>query len=85
MKQQLQAENMSETALEDRAFIESELRSELPLQNYYQKLIAKIEAAMQKKIADREYGFCENCDQAIGVRRLEAMPIATTCIACQHA
>lgn len=83
MKQQLQAENMPETALEDRAFIESELSAELPLQNYYQQLIAKIETAMQN-IADREYGFCENCDQAIGVRRLEAIPIATTCITCQQ-
>lgn len=83
LKRHLQTDTLAEAALEDQASIEIELSSDIQLQNYYQILIEKIEGAIQRA-NDKEYGFCENCDQAIGIRRLEALPLATTCIVCQQ-
>ena len=36
----------------------------------------------QEKQADGTYGSCDRCGGAIGEGRLEAMPWATTCMAC---
>lgn len=47
-----------------------------------QKEMAKlraIEVALQK-IEDGTYGFCEDCDEPIGEKRLENQPWATLCI-----
>jgi len=35
------------------------------------------------RMADGEYGLCENCGEEIGYSRLEARPEARLCIACQ--
>ncbi|HET6611989.1 MAG TPA: TraR/DksA C4-type zinc finger protein [Kofleriaceae bacterium] len=35
-----------------------------------------------ERIRRGEYGICENCGEAIGAGRLEAIPEATTCVAC---
>ena len=32
-----------------------------------------------------EYGVCEDCDEAISPRRLQAIPWARTCVKCQEA
>lgn len=45
-------------------------------------LLKKIDYAL-KKIEDKTYGECENCGEAIGVRRLEARPVAQLCIDCK--
>ncbi|RKY21681.1 MAG: TraR/DksA family transcriptional regulator [Planctomycetota bacterium] len=37
-------------------------------------------AAMDAKL----YGLCTECDDAIPLRRLEALPFATTCVPCQQ-
>ena len=47
------------------------------------KLISKIESAL-KKIQDGTYGFCEDTGEPIGIKRLEARPIATLCIEAQE-
>lgn len=83
IRRHLQIDTLPEAAFKDQASIEIELSSDIQLQNYYQTLIGKIDNAIQR-INDKEYGFCENCEQAIGVRRLEALPLATTCIVCQQ-
>lgn len=36
----------------------------------------------QEKLADGTYGSCDECGADIGEGRLEAMPWATTCMAC---
>ena len=41
----------------------------------------EIDAAMGR-IADGSYGTCEECGRDIGTGRLEARPVARTCIAC---
>ncbi len=45
-------------------------------------LLNKIEAALEK-IEDGVYGECEVCGEDIGVKRLEARPVAELCIDCK--
>ena len=45
-------------------------------------LLAKIEGALEK-IEDGVYGECEMCGGEIGVKRLEARPVAELCIDCK--
>ena len=45
-------------------------------------LLSKINEALQK-IEDGVYGECENCGEAIGVKRIEARPVARLCIDCK--
>lgn len=45
-------------------------------------MIRRIEAAL-RSVDDGTYGTCEGCGEDIPTNRLEALPIATRCIACQ--
>ena len=47
------------------------------------QLIGKITDTLEKLDAE-EYGYCESCDIEIGLRRLEARPIATKCVDCKE-
>lgn len=47
-----------------------------------QRLLGKIEAALGK-IEQGEYGDCESCGEPIGLKRLEARPVAELCIECK--
>ena len=46
------------------------------------KQLADIDIAL-KKIEDKDFGTCENCQGKISSERLEAVPTATLCINCQ--
>jgi len=50
------------------------------------ELLARLDRAL-RKIADEpgDYGRCDECGEEIAGRRLELMPYATLCIACQSA
>ena len=39
-------------------------------------------AAAQERLADGSYGRCERCGEAIPAARLEARPVARTCVTC---
>jgi DnaK suppressor protein len=45
-------------------------------------LLSKINEALEK-IEDGAYGECENCGEEIGLKRLEARPVARLCIDCK--
>jgi DnaK suppressor protein len=45
-------------------------------------LLSKINEALEK-IEDGEYGQCESCGEEIGLKRLEARPVARLCIDCK--
>jgi DnaK suppressor protein len=47
-----------------------------------QGLLAKIHAALEK-IEQGEYGACVSCGEDIGVKRLQARPVAELCIDCK--
>lgn len=46
-----------------------------------QAVYAEVRRA-QQKVDEDTYGRCDNCGNAIGEGRLEALPWATLCIAC---
>lgn len=48
------------------------------------RLIHQIDQALQR-IADDDYGYCNHCGVAIGLKRLEARPTAELCIDCKSA
>lgn len=79
----LKEENWREPDLSDRASLETEAGVELRTRNRYLKLIGKIDAAL-KRIDDGSYGFCEETGEPIGLKRLEARPIATMTIEAQE-
>lgn len=66
----------------DRATVESGRSFELRIRDRERKLLSKIEAAIQR-IEDGEFGYCEECGEAIGEKRLEARPVTTLCIDCK--
>ncbi len=47
-----------------------------------QGLLTKIDAALLK-IEEGEFGACVSCGEEIGVKRLEARPVAELCIDCK--
>ena len=79
----LQEENWNESDLNDRASVETEAATELRTRDRYRKLIEKIDQAM-KRIDTHEYGYCEETGEEIGLRRLEARPVATLSIEAQE-
>jgi DnaK suppressor protein len=66
----------------DRASQEEGFNLELRTRDRERKLIRKIEQVMDR-IANHDYGYCEDCGAEIGLRRLEARPTATKCIDCK--
>jgi DnaK suppressor protein len=79
----LREENWKEPDLNDRATIEAETTFELRTRDRYRKLIDKIDEALMR-IQNGEYGFCEETGEEIGIKRLEARPVATLCIEAQE-
>ena len=47
------------------------------------RLLRQVDAALEK-IRSGTYGRCEKCGNEIGEKRLEALPFARYCIACQE-
>ena len=66
----------------DRAALESDRNATLRIRDRERKLIAKIDAALER-ISDGTYGVCEECGEQIGVERLKARPVTTLCIDCK--
>jgi len=69
--------------LADRASFETDKAVELRARDRQRKLIAKIDAALQR-IEDGTYGYCEETGEPIGLRRLDARPTATLSIEAQE-
>lgn len=67
----------------DRATQESEFGLELRTRDRERKLLRKIGSALQR-IDDGSYGYCEETGEEIGLRRLEARPVATLCVEAQE-
>jgi DnaK suppressor protein len=81
--QHLQEESSQSPDLADRASAETDRAVELRTRDRERKLLAKIQAALQR-IEDGTYGYCEETGEPIGVRRLEARPIATLSLEAQE-
>ena len=67
----------------DRATQESEFGLELRTRDRERKLLKKIDSALER-IEDRSYGYCEETGEEIGLKRLEARPVATLSLEAQE-
>jgi DnaK suppressor protein len=67
----------------DRATQEEEFSLELRTRDRERKLIRKIDEAL-KRVEDGTYGYCLETGEEIGVKRLEARPVATLTIEAQE-
>ena len=81
--QHLKEESLSEPDVADRATLETDRYTELRTRDRERKLIVKIDEALQR-IESGTYGYCEETDEPIGVRRLDARPIATLSLEAQE-
>ena len=69
--------------LADRATSETDRALELRARDRQRKLIAKIDAALTR-LDDGTYGYCEESGEPIGLKRLDARPIATLSLEAQE-
>ncbi len=67
----------------DRATQESEFGLELRTRDRERKLLRKIGSALIR-IEEGSYGFCDETGEEIGLKRLEARPVATLCVEAQE-
>jgi DnaK suppressor protein len=81
--QTLKDVSLAESDLADRATLETDRSIELRTRERELKLISKIDEALGR-IEDGSYGFCEETDEPIALRRLEARPIATLSLDAQE-
>ncbi|WP_428977975.1 RNA polymerase-binding protein DksA [Lichenibacterium ramalinae] len=79
----LQSENENHPDIADRASSETDRAIELRARDRQRKLISKINAALAR-LDDGSYGFCEETGDPIGLRRLDARPIATLSVEAQE-
>lgn len=61
-----------------------EIEKELSLHQNAKDLLAQAEEALER-IEEGTYGICANCDSAIPVARLEALPHTKLCVTCSAA
>jgi DnaK suppressor protein len=80
----LKEENKLQADAADRASSETDRSLELRTRDRQRKLISKIDAALSR-LLDGTYGYCEDTGEPIGLRRLDARPIATLSIEAQEA
>ena len=79
----LQTESLQEPDIADRATTETDRSVELRARDRERKLVAKIDDAL-RRIEDGTYGYCEETNEPIGLKRLMARPIATLSIEAQE-
>lgn len=76
-------ENTAKPDITDRASEEIERSFELRTRDRERKLINKIESAL-RRIKEGSYGYCEETGESIGIKRLEARPVATLSLEAQE-
>ncbi len=81
--QDLKETNLNEADANDRASSESDQSLELRTRDRARKLIKKINQALDR-IEAGTYGYCEETGEPIGLKRLEARPVATLSIEAQE-
>ncbi|MGB4101787.1 MAG: RNA polymerase-binding protein DksA [Alphaproteobacteria bacterium] len=82
--QELQEEGgLQEPDIADRAAIETEVALEMRARDRQRKLLSKIQEALAR-IEDGSYGYCEETGEPIGIKRLEARPVATLTVEAQE-
>lgn len=81
--QGLHEDSAQHADIADRATFETDRALELRARDRQRKLISKIDSALAR-IEDGSYGYCEETGEPIGLKRLDARPIATLSIEAQE-
>ena len=81
--QGLNEDSTQHADLADRATSETDRSLELRARDRQRKLVSKIDSAIAR-IEDGSYGYCDETGEPIGLRRLEARPIATLSLEAQE-
>lgn len=79
---QLTADREADADPLDFATNETERDFSLRMAGRERQMLAKVRAALGR-IAEGEYGVCQDCGDAIGFRRLLARPVARQCVDCK--
>ena len=79
----MQSDSSNHPDLADRASSETDRAIELRARDRQRKLINKIDLALQR-LDEGTYGYCEETGEPIGVKRLDARPIATLSLEAQE-
>jgi DnaK suppressor protein len=79
----LHEDSAQHSDLADRATSETDRALELRARDRQRKLVSKIDSALAR-IEDGTYGYCEETGEPIGLRRLDARPIATLSVEAQE-
>ncbi len=79
----MQKESINYADPNDRASQESDFNLELRTRDRERKLLKKIQQSLNK-IENGSYGYCEETGEEIGLKRLEARPVATLCLEAQE-
>ncbi len=82
-KDDLSEDGLQRPDIADRAQVESNAAIQLRTRDRERKLISKIDSAL-RRIDLGTYGFCEETDEPIGIKRLIARPIASLCLDAQE-
>ena len=75
--------NLQQPDMADRASLETDHQIELRTRDRERKLISKIDAALNR-IEDGSYGYCQETDEPISLKRLMARPIADLSLEAQE-
>ena len=79
----LSEENLKKPDVTDRAQAESDAALRLRTRDRERKLLSKIESALQR-LDLGTYGYCEETGEPIGIKRLEARPVASLSVEAQE-
>jgi DnaK suppressor protein len=79
----LNSGNLQQPDMADRASLETDHQIELRTRDRERKLIIKIDEALSR-IENGTYGFCQDTDEPIGLKRLMARPIAVLSLEAQE-
>ena len=75
--------NLQQPDMADRASLETDHQLVLRTRDRERKLISKIDAALNR-IEDGSYGYCQETDEPISLKRLMARPIADLSLEAQE-
>ena len=76
-------QEISSPDIVDQASSQTEKTIEMRTINRQRKLLTKIDKAI-KRIDENTYGYCEETEEPIGLKRLDARPIATLSLEAQE-
>ncbi|MDC3096416.1 RNA polymerase-binding protein DksA, partial [Alphaproteobacteria bacterium] len=82
-KDDLSEDGLQRPDIADRAQVESNAAIQLRTRDRERKLISKIDSAL-RRIDLGTYGYCEETDEPIGIKRLIARPIASLSLDAQE-